>query len=319
MAEADVGLDCHNNSCLSSGHLIRRSVRSKCTPPRKPGINSRNLHPHAAPHNGTLWRRVMNPPPAGDPTAIGNWVYAATGNDAPSDFIVFPDASDPDPDAEMNNALYRGFNKNKEISVVGRELQGCTVLAIVSRKGVYVGHYWENIAFAPDQEQLEVKDKEGVLIWTETPDQIFQRTVIEGLRKGIKIQQDSLTKYAPALTDDHVQAYLIRPRISQPRAEQIENDPGSAIPLPDGYEQQWQLMRNEVVSQIPKIGEPGRWTEVIYDAIDHKPTLETTGKGRMLLMYDPVSTAITSRRQKPQRLVKIWSETKEIHSDTWED
>jgi len=315
MVETAVDLNCHTSSCLPLGHLARRSVRSLCSPPRKPSINSRDLLPPVVPSNQTLWRRVMNPPPANDPAAIGNWVFRGTGTQTIADMIVYPDGRDPD--AEMNNAMYRGFDKSKELSIAGRELQGCTLLAIVSRKGVYIRHYCKNIAFAPDNEQLEIRDANGDMEVTLTPDQIFEFTVIDGLRKGIRNQQDSLTKYAPALADDHVQAYLIRPRYSKARDDQRTNLLNTAPPLPDGYEEKWQLMKDEVVRIVPKIGEPGRWTEVKYGATDHQPTLESTERGRMLLMYDPVSVATTRRGEKPTRLVKIWSETREIHSDSW--
>lgn len=52
---------------------------------------------------------------------------------------------------------------------------------IISRKGVYMAHYWENIAFAADDEWLNrYKGKDN----NEKQKKIFQATVIDGLNKG---------------------------------------------------------------------------------------------------------------------------------------
>jgi hypothetical protein len=80
---------------------------------------------------------------------------------------------------EVNTALYRDFTKER--SLVTLQLRGCTVLAIVSRKGAYMSHYWESIAFDPEGDQSELLDNGKY----ETDDQLFQRTVLTGLEKGV--------------------------------------------------------------------------------------------------------------------------------------
>lgn len=62
---------------------------------------------------------------------------------------------DPGPaktEYDINTSLfaeYRFYN-NEEMSLSVTNLVGCTMMVIVSRRGVYIGHYWENISFDTD-------------------------------------------------------------------------------------------------------------------------------------------------------------------------
>jgi hypothetical protein len=74
-----------------------------------------------------------------------------------------------------------------------------------------------------------------------------------------------------------------------------------------------------VVKFIPKIGEPGRWEEVLYDATDDEEILEKTPRGRVLFKFDPIHVKKSGRTGKDTRLAMLWVETREIHKDQWQD
>jgi hypothetical protein len=277
-----------------------------------PSIEERGLAPFHPLSNATLLRRVMQPPARGNPALIGPYVMLGSGPQSTAEAIVWSD----DRGNQINTAKFWRIGKNA-FSLTTVRLKGCTMLAIMSRKGVYIGHYWENIAFDPDQEQLIHEDLEGVE-WTETPDQAFERSVIDGLRSGIKLEQESLTSVKTALADDSVRAYLIHPTRSAAKELQLQNDPNSASPLPDGYPTHWQRMKEEVIRIIPTINQPGRWSEILYEATDDVVLHATTSRGKLLFEFDPM-WQVPNRREKPERMMKLWSESTEIHSDVWKE
>jgi hypothetical protein len=203
---------------------------------------------------------------------------------------------------DINTALFYDFAEER--SIVAAELKGCTMLAVISRKGVYIGHYWESIAFATDEKFL----KDG-----DTQQAIFQRTVLDGLKNGInnpgRSSQMSFTRFAEQLGDDFVKAYLIRPNVNG-----NSNDDGR-----DGYPDEWRRMKELVVSLLPKIGEPGRWTEIVYNVQSSFQVLRSTSHGRVLFKIDPKHIQRASRRGKDTRLAILWVERNEVHRDQWQD
>jgi hypothetical protein len=222
------------------------------------------------------------------------------------------------------------------------------MLAIISRKGVYIAHYWENIAFSPDARFLADYG---------TPEKAFEETVTNALREGIKDPynekeyiQMPLREYADKYVDDHIYAYLIRPRIAHdqdypggPRRDpnkpdnpdQTEDKPGESsgggsagpardeekddVEKIDGYPKQWQEIKDIVLEMIPKLKETDRWRTRIYDAIDDENTLEKEPNGRVLFKFDPEHKLAETRKGKPTKLTKMWLERREIHSDEWTD
>jgi hypothetical protein len=219
---------------------------------------------------------------------------------------------------DVNTAIFDSFSR--EFSFAASGLQGCTMLAVISRKGVYMSHWWENISFDPDDEQLgEYEDGRE-----ESKEEIFQRLVIDGLVKGIKGDdkeelQASFKQFARGRADDYVKAYLIRPAKSYKNG--VDEDGGKNIGPPEthGYPEQWQKIKDTVVKFIPKIGEPGRWEEVLYDATDDEEILEKTPRGRVLFKFDPIHVKKSGRTGKDTRLAMLWVETREIHKDQWQD
>ncbi|KAJ5444700.1 uncharacterized protein N7458_008572 [Penicillium daleae] len=83
----------------------------------------------------------------------------------------------------------------------GGQLSGCTTLFVISRKGIYAAHFFENVSFDADSEWLE-SSKTG------TNEEIFQITVIDILTNGGNYQPKL---DASLIEDDYVKAYLLRP------------------------------------------------------------------------------------------------------------
>jgi hypothetical protein len=252
------------------------------------------------------------------PDGIEAFMMRETGPQGRAEPVVWPIGTNKDP-TDVNTALFHDFTKKRSLTAIS--LKGCTMLAIIGRKGVYMGHYWENIAFDPDDEHME----QG-----ETPEDTFKRTVLDGLEHGIpetgQLQQESLTDFANELAgnDEHLHAYLIRPRQSA-RQEQLEEEMirnGGSVkvdPSTLGYPEQWAKMRAMVTKILPRINDPGRWTEIIYEATDNIKILADTSRGRLLFKYDPEHIMAATRKGKPTHLAMLWSEQRELHRDQWQD
>jgi hypothetical protein len=206
---------CNSNAC-STKHLWKRGVRSKCSAPEYSGSKRRSdisILGHFVTNN-TLWRRAMELP-GSEPGGIETFMMRETGPKGWAAPVIWPIGAKKDP-TDVNTALFHDFTKKRSLTAI--RLQGCTMLVIVGRKGIYMGHFWENIAFAPDDKHMEPG---------ETPEDTFKRTVIDGLENGIPddgpLQQESLTDFAKEIAskDDDIRAFLIRPDKSQ-KQEEIE-------------------------------------------------------------------------------------------------
>jgi hypothetical protein len=254
--------------------------------------------------NATLVRRVMELPAPGH---MEEFMMFETDKDGDAVPVVW-ELEEPDSEADdginyydTNTALFENFLQPR--SLAAARLKGCTMLAIISRRGVYMGHYWETISFDPDAEDLAQS----------TAEEIFEDTVIRGLRSGIpgpkRPSQMSLTRFAQQLGDEHVKAYLIRPN------QNAQQNANGIV----GYSEQWQRMKDEIVRILPKVGEPGRWEDVIYNVQEDMEILKRTSQGRVLFKVDPQHVKAASRREKDTRLAILWVEQREIHRDEWQD
>jgi hypothetical protein len=288
-------------------HLYPRDQGDKCSPSKYPGPPQRRSEvPTRIISNVTIVRRVMGLP---TPGLMEEFMMHETEDDGDAVPVVWP-LEVPHPTLlrkkqylDVNTALFEDFRQPR--SLAAARLKGCTMLAIIGRRGVYMEHYWESISFAPDAEFLQYDMAEA----------IFEKTVIGGLKNGhsdpIKPFQMSLTRFAQQLGDEHVKAYLIRPRHN---SQQTANINGI-----NEYPEQWQRMKDEIIKILPKIGEPGRWENVIYDAQPNLNILDTTSQGRVLFKVDAQHVKAASRREKDTRLAILWVEQREIHRDEWQD
>lgn len=208
------------------------------------------------------------------------------------------EAGRPRTQYDVNTALFRKYG-DVPISLSTFDLHGCSCLAIVSRKGVYMSHYWESIAYSPDKKQMKA---EG----TNQPD-LFEKFVLSGLRDGIKgakiTEQASLRNNAQLFDDDHTYAYLIHPA---PKG-------GNR----NGYQVEAQKIRTVVEELVPKIKNSGRFILHPYAVQPKKSIRMKTSAGRALFLYDP-REAVPPQRGYTTAKIMLWSETRVIHQDQWD-
>jgi hypothetical protein len=196
---------------------------------------------------------------------------------------------------DVNTALFRKY-ENIPISLSTYDLHGCSALAIVSRHGVYMTHYWESIAYSPTKKDMaqEKTDQAGM----------FEKYVLTGLRNGSKgpkiTEQVSLRDNAQILDDDYTYAFLIHPA----------PNPSNR----NGYEEEAQKIRAVVEELLPKIKTSGRFTLVPYNVQPRKAIRMKTSAGRALFLYEPIE-AVPPRRGYTTAKIMLWSETTVVHQD----
>ncbi|KAF3385661.1 hypothetical protein DPV78_012376 [Talaromyces pinophilus] len=194
----------------------------------------------------------------------------------------------------MATSMFEQFG-DESFSLGTGFLCGCTTLVIISRRGVYTGHYWESISFSPDPAWEATYD---------TPEKAFRRTVIRGLEQGIGPNRDppeqvSLKNQAPKFEDSYIRAYLMIP----------DTDYNLN---PEGYRPQWNAMRNTINRLVPTLATGDRWREVKYTPLHNRgPQLESTALGRVLFKYDPDHNG--------RRKATLWFEREATpyHDDEW--
>ncbi|KAH8433389.1 uncharacterized protein LDX57_011023 [Aspergillus melleus] len=210
----------------------------------------------------------------------------------------------------FDTAIYEEFKDHKSISIGTSGLCGCTVLVIISREAVYMAHYWENISFAPDEDWEKYYRRIGR--------DIFEESVVRGLRDGIGTKQKKL-KPGP-FDNDHVQAYLMHPNAP---ADNFKPDEDRQVIFEEYYERRWNQIKEIVIEIIPAIGQPGRWIDLEYKALDKdSPLLDRTARGHILFKYDPDHRYTDADGTEiSQRKATLWVEQniKPKHDDTWDD
>lgn len=190
------------------------------------------------------------------PADLEDFIKTETDSQGQAEKIIWQ-VGEEDDQYDVNTAMYRDFTA--EFSYAAARLKGCTMLVVISRKGIYMAHYWESISFDPDEDQLGTYENGE----KETSKDIFQRIVLDELTKGVEeegeiVQQSSREFVSRRLSDDHVTAYLIRPRKSQRNEANEDMGLGSAPPDQAGYPELWKKTKDKVVEIVPKIGDPGR-------------------------------------------------------------
>lgn len=195
---------------------------------------------------------------------------------------------------DMATAVFAEYGR-KAFSFATGGLCGCTALFVISRRAVYVAHYWENISFSPDKAWV---DEYG------DADNAFQQTVIKGLNDGVgrgqNPEQVSLKSKVNRIADDHVRAYLMIPTTN---ADEVE----------DAYRDKWNLMKETVNGLIPRLREDGRWTEIRYEALDSTdPMLSETAMGKVLFKFDPDHNGMKKAALWIERNPEPW------HDDEWQ-
>lgn len=94
-------------------------------------------------------------------------------------------------------------NLGKKAIIIGtQELCGCTVMAIISRTGVYLGHFWETMVFDIDD------------IWLKSPpvktaEEWFKHTVRDGIRLGDAGWQTARRDFGKKISKSSLECGLI--------------------------------------------------------------------------------------------------------------
>jgi hypothetical protein len=192
--------------------------------------------------------------------------------------------------------VFANLPQDKEYSN-GGQLSGCTTLYVISRKGVYGVHWWENVSFAPANIWRKPK--------TQTDEDIFQKTVLDMLTNG---GQYHPKLDASLIEDNWIRAYLLHPR------EAWNADEGG-----QPYTALFERIRTHVGQLVPTLQDQSRWTDVPYDALnsdDRRLTEPQATAGRYLFKYD--AAHIIGRRQTAQ-LAMLWFENEKTpyHKDQW--
>ncbi|KAF2449196.1 hypothetical protein P171DRAFT_469325 [Karstenula rhodostoma CBS 690.94] len=210
----------------------------------------------------------------------------------------------PEGDGQSPNLKY--FTRDsREFSMSTGGLHGCTVLEIISRRAVYVAHYWESISFAPDEDDINR---------FQSADKMFELFVEKGLRQGIgkgnKPQQHSLERNAQYIDDEYIQAYLLIP------SDDHNGNPG-------GYPQQSTRLKNIVGDILPRLKirdseQNDRWHEIQYQRVGSEHELLDTFRGRCLFKFDPQHP--NTERGKKMKKAMFWNEDNPVahHSDEWD-
>ncbi|CAD6594517.1 MAG: hypothetical protein ASARMPREDX12_009192 [Alectoria sarmentosa] len=152
---------------------------------------------------------------------------------------------------------------------------GCTWLAVISSKRVYLGHYWESISFGKPA--------------TATYRLQFATQVTNFLTGGFKGQPSLASVAADFKGDPGLQAYLYTP--------ESETKPGT------------QEYTDKIAKMVSTVNGIIGIDPVVraYEAQDSgtpsgKATLKTTGAGKMLFNYDPTGGS----RAKPNAWRILW-------------
>ncbi|GJP96770.1 hypothetical protein CBS63078_4247 [Aspergillus niger] len=202
--------------------------------------------------------------------------------------------------AAIMHRLGRTRNTN-QFSTGVEGLHGCTTMYIISRKAVYITHWWENVAFAADE--IDEKGNPG---WREgrTDEELLEISVLNLLRKGGK-QHAKLD--ANIIEDEHIRAYLIRPS----KAYRQLKDPSA-----DDYTYQWNKIRTTVGELVPTLQDQSRWTDIPYVRVRNVRHLdeEDTVRGRNLFKFDQ---AHDIGGGQTQTWAMMWAEDELYHEDKW--
>ncbi|KAK8016934.1 hypothetical protein PG993_015123 [Apiospora rasikravindrae] len=163
-------------------------------------------------------------------------------------------------------------------NIVG--LTGCTAMVLLSKRGIYIAHYFENIAFNKDRNSPYKSQQTA-----------FLHTVQQGLRRGRLNEQVSLASNAIAIDDDSLHGFLIIPKTGPGNDNtQIVEDP---------YREWWEKIKTTVGSILPRLNDPGRWHEYKYAPQQEEQIVRdeqgeaiyepiwATSSGRVLFKYDP--------------------------------
>ena len=189
-----------------------------------------------------------------------------------------------------------------EFSTGMAHLKGCTSLYIISHKGVFAAHYWENVSFDPDDIWLTG----GATEWTpEAKATMFKSTVLDPLKNGSKYHPKLSAKI---LDDEYIRAYIVRPY------QTWKEEDGDV-----GYVDQWNQMKNMVGSIIPRLADESKWDYIRYQPVKNEDDLDSRYKasGKNIFKYDSQHPVAGTGTTQHKAALWVEDEIKPYYDQTW--
>ncbi|KAK0841625.1 hypothetical protein LTR02_001590 [Friedmanniomyces endolithicus] len=217
-----------------------------------------------------------------DGTNVNQFMIQTTSGIAPAGIeTVYFVWQNTDPDRHndgLNTAVWQPFGITP-FNMVTREIHGCTVICVWSRKGAWCGHFWQYIAFSPEPGYPSPNFNT----------QLYNAIVGTGTNK---VDGPTLASLADQFTidpnDPPNQRNAVFAAIMSPRR------PGSTNTASFQYRSRIPAIKeaiNQVIPALP-IDSIVAYSYVPVDAAPHlenaeETDLDTTARGRVAFQYDP--------------------------------
>lgn len=222
------------------------------------------------------------------------------------EIIVWERGPADDPE-DMGTSMARLTNSDK-VSMGTTGLCGCTTLVIVSRRGAFMGHWWESISFAPERDEIK---RYG------SAEKAFEQTVLDGLRNGVRIgdnkpEQVPLGNCADWFKEtDDLRAFLFVPDKSYAMRKGRTYD--------KLYQARWDRMRTTIGEIIPALKNHRHWEVHQYEKLfNDDDRLQDELIGTVLLQYDPDDRYKDGEKKKSQKRTVMWWQDKKLIDDKWD-
>lgn len=293
----------------------REDTPLKCSPPVAPSdIDKRDAEfmYYDPAGNGTLSRRTIVMPESNRAGPMGEYVHNEL--DAEGFTKIVWSKQEKKKNGKMKNvdmatSKVVPFKSVNAVSMGTDGLCGCTVLVIVSKKGCYMGHFWESISFESDPSWIEYYDGD---------EEAFQETVIKGLREGVRIsnkqEQQPLDRHKDLFAGDDTRAYLMVPDSTREKNAKLYET---------HYEARWEKMKETVKEILPVLKKDKYWDTYKYDPVRNPDRqareLGQKARGTVLLKYDPKDVYKVGEEEKKRKRMVMWMERKQMFDIKWDE
>ena len=287
----------------------------KCSPPVAPSdLDKRyaEFDYYDPAGNGTLSRRTIVMPESNLVGPMGKYVHNELDAQGFKKIVWQKQERQKNgklKNVDMDTSKVIPFKSVNPVSMGTDGLCGCTALVIVSKKGCFMGHFWESISFDSDE------------FWKEYyggDEEAFEETVIKGIRDGVKIsnrvEQQSLTHHKNLFAGDDTRAYLMVPTATQHKDPELYET---------HYEARWAKMRETVGEVLPVLKNVDNWETYKYVPVREQEKqakeLGEKARGTILLKYDPKDVYKVGEQKKTRKRMVMWMERKQMFDIKWDE
>ncbi|KAK1058314.1 hypothetical protein LTR74_013515 [Friedmanniomyces endolithicus] len=210
---------------------------------------------------------------------VDQFMITTTTGEAPTAQYFVWSNTDPDRHNDgLNTAMWQPFG-TAAFNMVTREIHGCTVICVWSRKGAWCGHFWQYIAFSKEPGYPSPNFNTQLLnsiTGTGT-------NKVDGPTLASVADQFTIDANDPANQQNTLHAAIMSPRLWS-----------STNPASFQYRTKIPAIKaaiNQVIPALP-IANIAAYAYVPVDAAPHVANapaseLDTTARGRVALQYDP--------------------------------